>query len=63
MGVTINNYAAAVGYSAQVSRDPLTHQQVVDIVKNQMGGSNSEGRRAMQGNSNIHGVLNGGRRS
>ena len=63
MGVTINNYAAADGYSAQVSRDPLTHEQVVDIVKNQMGGSNSEGRRAMQGNSNIHGVLNGGRRS
>lgn len=61
-GITINNYAAADGYSANVSQDPLTQEQVIDIVRNQMGDPNSKGRRAQQSTSNVTGVLNGQRR-
>jgi hypothetical protein len=59
----INNYAAADGYRVEARRDELTRQDVFDIVRNEMTDPNSRGRRGMQGNSNLHGVLNGQRRS
>lgn len=61
--VIVNNYAAADGYTAKVTQDPMTHAQVIDIVIDQMTNPNSKGRRGQQANSNMHGVLNGTRRS
>jgi SLT domain-containing protein len=59
----INNYAAGSGVSVSHRRDELTKRDVFDIVQNEMSDSNSKGRRGMQRNSNVTGVLNGGRRA
>jgi hypothetical protein len=59
----INNYAAGNGVSVSHRRDELTKDDVFDIVQNEMTDSNSRGRRGMQQNSNLSGVLNGRRRS
>jgi len=61
--VSVNLYGAPAGTSVESRRDPITEERVIDIVINQMTNSNSEGRRGMQNNSNVHGVLNGRRRS
>jgi hypothetical protein len=59
----INNYAGADGYSVQYRRDELTKRDVFDIVQSEMTNPNSKGRRGMQSNSNMHGILNGRRRT
>jgi len=59
----INNYAAGGGVSVSHRRDELTKRDVFDIMQNEMSDPNSRGRRGMQRNSNLTGVLNGGRRA
>ena len=58
----INNYAAGAGYEVQYRRDDVSKRDVFDIVQSEMTNPNSKGRRGMQQNSNLHGVLGGGRR-
>jgi len=62
-GVEVNLFGAPAGTEVQSREDPMTSKQVIDIVIGQMTNSNSKGRRGMQSNSNVRGVLNGGRRS
>ena len=59
----INNYVAGSGVSVEHRRDELTKRDVFDIVQGEMANPNSRGRRGMQQNSNLSGVLNGRRRT
>jgi hypothetical protein len=59
----INNYVAGSGVSVEHRRDELTKRDVFDIVQSEMTNPNSRGRRSMQQNSNLRGVLNGRRRT
>ena len=61
-GVEVNLYGAPQGTNVESRKDPTTEKQIIDIVIGQMGNPNSPGRRILQGNSNVSGVLNGQRR-
>jgi hypothetical protein len=59
----INIYGAPANTQVESRQDPLTKQQVTDIVIGQMTNPNSQGRRGQQSNSNLHNKLNGTRRT
>ncbi len=61
--VSVNLYNAPAGTRVESRQDAVTGEMVIDMIVEQMGGANSQGRRALGANSNTTGVLNGRRRS
>lgn len=59
----INNYGSAAGASVQYRQDPVSKQDIFDIVVDQMTNPNSLGRAGLGSTSNTTTVLNGRRRT